>query len=186
MAAVLPMREYTGTEPLKKISKTVAVDSNGQKYRTHSGVKHPGAGEGAGAGQPRTFGSGKEILTLWQEYLREIADNGFQNEKGVTIYPGKGKFAEYCGVDRSTIYKTVERYYPEVKKDWEQALSETLSDGVAAGAYQTAFTIFMMKNLCDWSDKQETKLEQRKVQVATKEEAAEALKEYAASRQKKE
>ena len=32
MAAVLPMREYTGTEPLKKISKTVAVDSNGQKY----------------------------------------------------------------------------------------------------------------------------------------------------------
>ena len=171
MAKALKMSEAVGQ--VTRISKSVAIDEAGNKIATNGNVINLGAGMGKGGGQPRTFKDANAYRECFLEYLDYVVDNNFVE------LPTKGNFAKWAGIDRKTIYNTSKEYFPETKKDWQEALADCLTEGAAAGAYEKTITIFCLKNWCNWADKREEKVEQKQITLATKEEATKALEEYA-------
>ena len=54
-----------------------------------------------------------------------------------------------------TIYNSVTKYFPNIKKDMEQIRADTLINGALLGKYASTPTIFALKNWCGWRDKNE-------------------------------
>ena len=106
------------------------------------------------AGQPKKFSSGKQLIELFGSFCDEIIDNGFNRVPNQTNFC-KWLEKHYSSVDRKTIYTSLNKYFPAIKKDFEQIQSDIIAEGGMLGHYQSAMSIFALKNWCKWTDKQE-------------------------------
>lgn len=103
------------------------------------------------AGQPRRFESAEDFIELWDEFCCEICDSGYE------IVPTQTAFCKwlrenYKATDRRTIYNALNRYFPELKKEFKQIQSDVIAQGGMKGKYNPAMSIFSLKNWCGWSD----------------------------------
>ena len=126
--------------------------------------------QGEGGGHPRAFKTSDDLLDAFLSYTDYVVDNDYIE------VPTKGNFAKWCGIDRKTIYNTINKYFPDRKKDYKEILAEILTTGAMMGKWDRTITIFALKNWCDWSDKREDRVvNDSKVSIATREQAKEAL-----------
>ncbi|MBC8586061.1 DNA-packaging protein [Youxingia wuxianensis] len=115
------------------------------------------AGKESGArprGNPKRFQSGEELIELYQQFCIWVKENNFQ-----TI-PSQTRFCEwltreYKATDRRTIYNALNKYFPNIKKEFEKLQADTMAEGAMIGRYNPTMTIFALKNWCEWKDKQE-------------------------------
>lgn len=170
MGNVIKMSE--ATLPVKRTGKTTAIDAEGRKVRTNSQVKELGVGTGTGAGKPRAFETGDDLLNAFTAFIDYVIDSEF------SVYPTKRAFAEWMGIDRKTVYNAVNVYFPQAKKTYTDMLADCLAEGVASGAFPTSFTIFALKNWCNWADKTDNVNTEIKPTLADKETADRLIKEY--------
>lgn len=110
------------------------------------------------AGQPKKFNSGKKLIELFSEfcnYITDVAD--------YTVIPSQTEFCKwlsknYKPVDRRTIYNALNKYFPTIKKEFEQLQSDVIAQGGMIGKYQNTMSIFVLKNWCNWKDKAEAEV----------------------------
>jgi len=107
------------------------------------------------AGQPRKFKSGDELLDYWKQFCSEIVKNGYKIAPTYTEF-GKWLTDELSETDRRTIYNSLHKYFPEIKKDVETIRADVVAQGTMLGAYQPSMSIFALKNWCGWADKIES------------------------------
>lgn len=104
------------------------------------------------AGQPKKFGEdGKGLIKLYSDFCDEVIGNGF-----MTV-PTETEFCRWLckkgvSADRKTVYSTMNRYFPEIKKDFEKIRGDTIAQGAMLGKYKETMTIFALKHWCGWSD----------------------------------
>lgn len=106
------------------------------------------------AGQPKKFSNGKQLIELFRAFCDEIIENDFNRVPNQTNFC-KWLESHYSSVDRKTIYTSLNKYFPAIKKDFEQIQSDVIAEGGMLGHYQPSMSIFALKNWCKWSDKQE-------------------------------
>ncbi len=170
MGKVLPMSQAVGE--VTRIGKTTCIDEAGNKIRTHSQIANPGAGSGKGGGQPRAFKSPEDLIDSFYDFIEHIRMNEY------SIYPTKSNFARYLQISARTVYNTVDRYFPEIKKTYIDMLSDCLTEGASLGKYEKGMTIFCLKNWCNWADKQENVNTEIKPKLADKATADKLIKQY--------
>lgn len=107
------------------------------------------------AGQPKKFRTGKELIKLFSDFCDSISDNEYATVPTQTDFC-RWLSRNYTECDRKTIYNSLNKYFPVIKKEFEQLQSDTIAAGSMLGKYQAAMSIFALKNWCKWSDKQET------------------------------
>ena len=142
----------------------------GQAFSGNNGAK--GRGRGTGKGKPRAFTSAEDLIDKQIAYCEYIKGIGYKD------YPTKIGFAHWLAIDPRTVYLSIKRYYPEVQKEWQENIEQTLVNGVNAGVYHVTMTIFILKNRCGWADKKETVTTEKKPQIASKAELKEAITAY--------
>ena len=103
------------------------------------------------AGQPRRLESGEALLKLWDEFCCQICDSGYELVPTQTAFC-KWLRENYKDTDRRTIYNSLHRYFPEIKKDFERIQGDTVAQGAMLGKYQSTMSIFALKNWCNWGD----------------------------------
>lgn len=106
------------------------------------------------AGQPRKFECGEDMIGLYKEFCGEIVDNGFIDVPTQTSFE-RWLADKIDGCDRRTIYNTMNRYFPNIKKEFESIRADVVTQGTMMGKYQPSMSIFALKNWCGWSDRQE-------------------------------
>ena len=110
------------------------------------------------AGRPTTFKSGDDVLNLFTEFCEDI----HRTDKSIYI-PSKTDFCLWLkneksiDCDRRTLYNTLNKYFPDIKKEFDAVRADTLVNGGMRGKYQPTMTIFALKNWCGWADKSEEK-----------------------------
>lgn len=102
-------------------------------------------------GQPRKFNSGKQLIAVFREFCDWIIDNDFVRVPNQTNFC-KWLADNYTDCDRRTIYNALNKYFPTIKSDFEQAQSDVIAEGAMLGHYQSAMSIFALKNWCKWTD----------------------------------
>lgn len=170
MGKVLPMSQAVGE--VTRIGKTTCIDQAGNKIRTRSGIKEPGIGQGVNGGQPRAFSTPEDLIDSFTEFIEHIRLNDY------SIYPTKSNFARYLQITARTVYNTVDKYFPEIKKTYIDMLSDCLTEGASVGKYDKTMTIFCLKNWCNWADKQENVNAEIKPTLTDKATADKLIKEY--------
>lgn len=116
-------------------------------------------------GHPKTFESGDEVLNLFTEFCEEL----YCNDQSIYV-PTKTDFCLWLknekgfSCDRRTLYNTLNLYFPDIKKEFDEIRGDTLVNGAMRGKYQPTMTIFALKNWCAWTDKTEATVDS-KVQV---------------------
>lgn len=106
------------------------------------------------AGQPKKFRNGTQLIELFRAFGDEIIENEFNRVPNQTNFC-KWLEKHYNSVDRKTIYTSLNKYFPTIKKEFEQIQSDIIAEGAMLGHYQSTMSIFALKNWCKWSDKQE-------------------------------
>lgn len=101
--------------------------------------------------KPNKFESGDQLIDLFSAFCREIEDNGYK------VVPTQTAFCRwletnYEKTDRKTIYNSLNKIFPTIKKDFERIQSDTMASGGMLGKYQPTMTIFGLKNWCGWGD----------------------------------
>ena len=104
-----------------------------------------------GKGQPKKFKSGKDLIELWQFFCEQIRANGYIEAPIQTAF-SRWLAENFDGIDRRTIYNSLNEYFPEVKKEFETIRADTISEGTMIGRYQPTMSIFALKNWCSWRD----------------------------------
>lgn len=104
------------------------------------------------AGHPKKFKNGNELIELYSKFCLQIKENGF-NE-----IPSQTNFCEwlkenYGNADRKTIYNSLNKYFPTIKKQFEEIQSSLIAEGAMLGKYKETMSIFVLKNWCKWKDK---------------------------------
>ena len=102
-------------------------------------------------GQPKRFESAEQMIALWSDFCNEIVQNDFNS------VPTQSAFCRwlsqnYEGTDRKTIYNSLNKYFPSIKKEFEQLQSDVIMQGGMMGKYNPTMSIFGLKNWCGWSD----------------------------------
>jgi hypothetical protein len=110
------------------------------------------------AGQPKKFNSGKKLIELFSEFCNYITDDA-----DYTVIPSQTEFCKWLSenyepVDRRTIYNALHKYFPTIKKEFEQLQSDVIAQGGMIGKYQNTMSIFVLKNWCNWKDKAEAEV----------------------------
>lgn len=105
-------------------------------------------------GKPRKWTNGNGLLDMWRDYCNGIIDDDFVR------LPTQTGFCRWLGdnydvTDRKTIYNALHKYFPTIKKDFEQIQSDVLAEGAALGKYNATMCIFALKNWAHWTDKAE-------------------------------
>ena len=110
--------------------------------------------------KPNKFESGEQLISLWNDFCNEIIDNGFDKVPTQTAFCGW--LAEHHKeADRKTIYNSLNKIFPAIKKDFEKLQSDTITTGGMLGKYNPTMTIFALKNWCNWADKPENENEEK-------------------------
>jgi len=106
-------------------------------------------------GRPRAFKTEKDVIDAFRKFCDHIRADGFVET------PTKLNFSTWMGIDISTVFRTLNLYCNAIKKDYDAILSEVLTEGAMTGKYQPTMTIFCLKNWCDWTDRQEQKIDMK-------------------------
>lgn len=101
--------------------------------------------------KPNKFQSGDQLIDLFAEFCRSIEDCGYE------AIPSQSGFCRWLEdnfkkTDRKTIYNSLNKIFPNIKKDFERLQSDTMAAGGMLGKYQPTMTIFALKNWCGWGD----------------------------------
>lgn len=104
------------------------------------------------AGHPKKFKNGNELIELYSIFCLQIKENGFKE------IPSQTNFCEwlkenYGNADRKTIYNSLNKYFPTIKKRFEEIQSSLIAEGAMLGKYKETMSIFVLKNWCKWKDK---------------------------------
>lgn len=102
--------------------------------------------------KPLKFDSAEQFIELWQNFCDNIIDNGFKTIPSQTAFC-KWLTKHYEKTDRKTIYNTLNKIFPTIKKDFEQIRADVISEGTMLGKYQPTMSIFALKNWCSWTDR---------------------------------
>lgn len=113
-------------------------------------------------GGRRTFEDVEEVTFAFECYVDWIRSQNFvkpfnrpDGEIGVMpIIPNQSNFAKWLGIPKDRITKVMSQSQ-EAQLKYKHTLADCLSEGAMVGVYQTASTIFTLKNMCDWADKYE-------------------------------
>ena len=105
----------------------------------------------ANRGQPKRFESEEQMIALWSDFCNEIVQNEFNTVPTQTAFCRWLK-ETYTDTDRKTIYNSLNKYFPSIKKDFEQIQSDVIMQGGMMGKYNPTMSIFGLKNWCGWSD----------------------------------
>lgn len=108
-----------------------------------------------GRGKPKTFETAEQLQEALLNYGYRVKAEGYAE------LPTKTNFVLQAGCDRKTLYNALYKYFPDVKKCWNDLLSDLLTEGAALGKYNNTMVIFCLKNWCGWTDKMETDNTQR-------------------------
>lgn len=104
--------------------------------------------------KPTKFNSAKQFIELWRSFCDDIVDKGFKTIPSQTAFC-RWLATHYENTDRKTIYNSLNKIFPTIKKDFEQIQSDVIAEGSMLGHYQPTMSIFALKNWCKWSDKVE-------------------------------
>ncbi len=104
--------------------------------------------------KPNKFESGEQLISLWGEFCEDIIKRGY------TDVPSQSAFCRwlaenYEATDRKTIYNTLNKIFPTIKKEFESIQSDVIASGGILGKYNPTMAIFALKNWCNWKDKSE-------------------------------
>ena len=102
-------------------------------------------------GQPKRFESAEQMIALWSDFCNEIVRNEFNTVPTQTAFC-RWLSVNYQDTDRRTIYNSLNKYFPALKKEFEQIQSDVIMHGGMMGKYNPAMSIFGLKNWCGWSD----------------------------------
>lgn len=117
-----------------------------------------------------TFKSEDEIINAFENYLTGAEDE-FKKKP-----PSFSRFADYCGVNRHSVYRALDRY-PKADSECRKMLADILAEMALLGVYRDAPSIFALKNVAGWTDKRETTNTNRGPKViATPDEARQNVK----------
>lgn len=139
----------------------------------------------------RTLYGTDEVLFAFECYLRWVRKQNFvkgftrpDGEDGVMpIIPNQTNFATWLGVSQSYISKIMQEGDQDARNRYKRLLADCLSEGAMVGAYNTASTIFTLKNMCDWADKYEDRSSNKADDLGV-EEAQELMKQLGYSRER--
>ena len=101
--------------------------------------------------KPNKFESGEQLLELWRQFCNSIVENEFNTVPTQTAFC-RWLEKEYEKTDRKTIYNSLNKIFPDIKKDFEQLQSDVIMQGGMMGKYNPTMSIFGLKNWCGWSD----------------------------------
>lgn len=101
--------------------------------------------------KPNKFESGEHLIELWRQFCNSIVENEFNTVPTQTAFC-RWLEKEYEKTDRKTIYNSLNKIFPSIKKDFEQLQSDLIMQGGMMGKYNPTMSIFGLKNWCGWSD----------------------------------
>jgi hypothetical protein len=101
--------------------------------------------------KPNKFESGEHLIELWRKFCNSIVENEFNTVPTQTAFC-RWLEKEYEKTDRKTIYNSLNKIFPSIKKDFEQLQSDVIMQGGMMGKYNPTMSIFGLKNWCGWSD----------------------------------
>lgn len=101
--------------------------------------------------KPNKFESGEYLIELWRQFCNSIVENEFNTVPTQTAFC-RWLEKEYEKTDRKTIYNSLNKIFPSIKKDFEQLQSDVIMQGGMMGKYNPTMSIFGLKNWCGWSD----------------------------------
>ena len=101
--------------------------------------------------KPKKIKSGKQLIELWTEFCDSIRENNYSEAPTQTAF-SRWLSKYFDAIDRRTIYNNLNKYFPEVKKDFESIRADTIAEGTMLGKYQPTMSIFALKNWCSWRD----------------------------------
>ena len=101
--------------------------------------------------KPNKFESGEHLIELWRQFCNRIVENEFNTVPTQTAFC-RWLEKEYEKTDRKTIYNSLNKIFPSIKKDFEQLQSDVIMQGGMMGKYNPTMSIFGLKNWCGWSD----------------------------------
>jgi hypothetical protein len=115
--------------------------------------------------KPKKFKTGKELIQLWADFCDQIRENGYIEAPTQTAFC-RWLTREYDGCDRKTIYTALNKYFPDIKKEFETIRADTIAEGTMLCKYQPTMSIFALKNWCRWTDKADVTVERKEGQLA--------------------
>ena len=101
--------------------------------------------------KPNKFESGECLIELWRQFCNSIVENEFNTVPTQTAFC-RWLEKEYEKTDRKTIYNSLNKIFPSIKKEFEQIQSDVIMQGGMMGKYNPTMSIFGLKNWCGWSD----------------------------------
>ena len=101
--------------------------------------------------KPNKFEIGEQLIELWRQFCNSIVENEFNTVPTQTAFC-RWLEKEYEKTDRKTIYNSLNKIFPDIKKDFEQLQSDVIMQGGMMGKYNPTMSIFGLKNWCGWSD----------------------------------
>jgi hypothetical protein len=101
--------------------------------------------------KPNKFESGEHLIELWRQFCNSIVENEFNTVPTQTAFC-RWLEKEYEKTDRKTIYNSLNKIFPSIKKEFEQLQSDVIMQGGMMGKYNPTMSIFGLKNWCGWSD----------------------------------
>lgn len=142
------------------------------------------------AEREKAFYSADEVVFALECYTSWIRDKDFvraferpDESMGIMpIIPNQSNLARWLGVPSKCITNAMHND-AEAQERYKRVLADCLSEGAMAGAYQTASTIFTLKNMCDWADKYEDRSANKADDLGVAE-AEEMMKQLGYSREK--
>ena len=125
--------------------------------------------------KPNKFESGEHLIELWRQFCNSIVENEFNTVPTQTAFC-RWLEKEYEKTDRKTIYNSLNKIFPSIKKDFEQLQSDVIMQGGMMGKYNPTMSIFGLKNWCGWSDSGKRTDEKEKEESAKLDRLIEAIK----------
>ena len=125
--------------------------------------------------KPNKFESGEHLIELWRQFCNSIVENEFNTVPTQTAFC-RWLENEYEKTDRKTIYNSLNKIFPSIKKDFEQLQSDVIMQGGMMGKYNPTMSIFGLKNWCGWSDTGKLTDEKEKEENAKIDRLIEAIK----------
>lgn len=125
--------------------------------------------------KPNKFESGEHLIELWRQFCNSIVENEFNTVPTQTAFC-RWLENEYEKTDRKTIYNSLNKIFPSIKKDFEQLQSDVIMQGGMMGKYNPTMSIFGLKNWCGWSDTGKRTDEKEKEENAKIDRLIEAIK----------
>lgn len=101
--------------------------------------------------KPNKFENGEHLIELWRQFCNSIVENEFNTVPTQTAFC-RWLEKEYKKTDRKTIYNSLNKIFPSIKKEFEQLQSDVIMQGGMMGKYNPTMSIFGLKNWCGWSD----------------------------------